>query len=593
MIKHLSVFILMALCIPLMVNAQSKPFQNLHKKALIFDVPTQTHHTNTVTPNNPADGDYILVDTMANAFGTGSSSINPLAYNQSTNTVAIVHRASTAYGTGSGELWYNISTDDGATWMRVASVNSGAFQQSARYPSMAISNSSFGTNAVFAWPELNNDNPDGWGFIGYGADVPIGAGAPYADITQIVVTSSYGSDAPNWASDNSDWVFWMTGALYTADETLFRTQDFATIETINPPQWSDTALSSWGAYEVGGVSYNGTLYVGLISPFSQFSNPNYIPIGYSKSTDDGLTWSDFSAPDFTTIPGLDMFDELMDNDTTDGNTVRYDGDIQVDYMGHVHLVTAVTDTDTYNHAVVDLYETDHGWTGEIVYSGLDRRAYGLGPGLGQMAAAPMVAMDSSHKVIGVQWINSNPTSGWADVFFSHKRLDDPNAVWSTPTNLTNSPLINNTAAHLAPQIEDNGGGSYTAFSAYAWQLGALGPYSDTTLATGLYVAPVPFVEMPVGTQSEVNKVFNFELNQNYPNPFNPTTKISYSIPARANVTLKVYNMLGQEVTTLVNGTEEAGRHEVNFNASDLASGLYIYKIQSGNFSQSKKMMLLK
>jgi len=81
--------------------------------------------------------------------------------------------------------------------------------------------------------------------------------------------------------------------------------------------------------------------------------------------------------------------------------------------------------------------------------------------------------------------------------------------------------------------------------------------------------------------------------QNYPNPFNPSTQIKYSIPKDGQVTLKVYNMLGQEVATLVNQQQQAGNYTVNFNASRLASGIYMYRIQSGSFSLTKKMTLLK
>jgi hypothetical protein len=86
---------------------------------------------------------------------------------------------------------------------------------------------------------------------------------------------------------------------------------------------------------------------------------------------------------------------------------------------------------------------------------------------------------------------------------------------------------------------------------------------------------------------------NFSLSQNYPNPFNPTTEIKYSIPRSGIVTLKVYNILGQEVATLVNQEQKAGNYNVTFNASKLASGVYLYRIQSGNFSLTKKMTVLK
>jgi len=85
----------------------------------------------------------------------------------------------------------------------------------------------------------------------------------------------------------------------------------------------------------------------------------------------------------------------------------------------------------------------------------------------------------------------------------------------------------------------------------------------------------------------------YELGQNYPNPFNPSTTINFSIPESGLVTLKVFNILGQEVAELVNNVKSAGNYEVSFDASNLTSGMYIYKIQAGKFSSTRKMMLLK
>ncbi len=87
----------------------------------------------------------------------------------------------------------------------------------------------------------------------------------------------------------------------------------------------------------------------------------------------------------------------------------------------------------------------------------------------------------------------------------------------------------------------------------------------------------------------------FLLEANYPNPFNPSTKIKYSLPASSsnNVTLKVYDMLGQDVATLVNEVQKAGTYEVEFNASELSSGIYIYTLQNAGLLQSRKMLLIK
>ncbi len=86
---------------------------------------------------------------------------------------------------------------------------------------------------------------------------------------------------------------------------------------------------------------------------------------------------------------------------------------------------------------------------------------------------------------------------------------------------------------------------------------------------------------------------SFQLSQNYPNPFNPTTVIIYSLPKAQFVTLKIYNNLGEEVATLVNGYASASTHKVTFNASRLASGVYIYSLRSGKYHISKKMIYLK
>ena len=85
----------------------------------------------------------------------------------------------------------------------------------------------------------------------------------------------------------------------------------------------------------------------------------------------------------------------------------------------------------------------------------------------------------------------------------------------------------------------------------------------------------------------------YVLKQNFPNPFNPTTVISYSLPEQKKVSIDIYNILGEKVVELVNKTQNAGNYKVNFNAGNLTSGTYIYRIKAGNFVQAKKMILIK
>jgi hypothetical protein len=92
---------------------------------------------------------------------------------------------------------------------------------------------------------------------------------------------------------------------------------------------------------------------------------------------------------------------------------------------------------------------------------------------------------------------------------------------------------------------------------------------------------------------EINQPEVFYLGQNYPNPFNPSTNIKYSIPQDENVTLKVFDILGKEVTTLVNGYQQAGTFDVVFNGANLASGVYYYQLKAGDLTSTKKLMLTK
>jgi len=92
---------------------------------------------------------------------------------------------------------------------------------------------------------------------------------------------------------------------------------------------------------------------------------------------------------------------------------------------------------------------------------------------------------------------------------------------------------------------------------------------------------------------EVNVILDYELAQNYPNPFNPTTQIEYQIPNAGLVQLEIFDILGRKVQTLVNETKEVGKYTVTFDASGLASGVYLYRLTSGKFMVSKKLFLVK
>jgi hypothetical protein len=162
--------------------------------------------------------------------------------------------------------------------------------------------------------------------------------------------------------------------------------------------------------------------------------------------------------------------------------------------------------------------------------------------------------------------------------------------WSTPENLTNTPsveekhpsfpidmtVVSNNEIGIT-YLRDTWAGSWVQNA--AWGKGPV---------YGIYKKV-----MTTGIREDIALAESYNLYQNYPNPFNPSTTISYYIQKSGLVSLKVYNMLGKEVANLVNEVQNVGPKEISFNGSSLSSGIYYYTITSGNFTDTKKMMLIK
>ncbi|MBE0539290.1 MAG: T9SS type A sorting domain-containing protein [Ignavibacterium sp.] len=124
--------------------------------------------------------------------------------------------------------------------------------------------------------------------------------------------------------------------------------------------------------------------------------------------------------------------------------------------------------------------------------------------------------------------------------------------------------------------------------------------ANVQIQVGTFLNPANRTELnftattvPTSVDNENTVVDNYYLQQNYPNPFNPSTKINYGLRKSGNVEITVYNVLGNKVATLVNGYKSAGNHSIDFNAANIASGIYFYKIITSDFVQTKKMILEK
>ncbi len=221
-----------------------------------------------------------------------------------------------------------------------------------------------------------------------------------------------------------------------------------------------------------------------------------------------------------------------------------------------------------------------------------------------------------ESLYGVYFINS--TAGWAvghigtvattdnstpvELISFSASVDYKNVTltWKTATELNNSGFeIQRIKGNDITQSQNwnavgfiEGQGTTTEMQNYS--------YVDKNLERGKYSYRLVQIDFD-GTRNESDIVkveinsqpTDFVLLQNYPNPFNPSTTIKYSIPVNGNVKLTVYNSIGEEIKTLVNEYKTSGTHEVELNAEKLTSGIYFYKIETGEFSSVKKMILIK
>jgi len=184
---------------------------------------------------------------------------------------------------------------------------------------------------------------------------------------------------------------------------------------------------------------------------------------------------------------------------------------------------------------------------------------------------------------GVRWIGSrNSDHGKAQVFIDN--------VYQTTIDTYNSAL------QLQQVLYEYQGSSSLQHTLKIVWIDSTNPGSSGYFIDVDAITIISIINSKITTSTKTLNSDNprkFELSQNYPNPFNPSTVISYSVPKESRITLKIYNLLGQEVSTLVNTNQKAGTYNVSFDASKLSSGIYFYSLKADGFTNTKKMMLVK
>jgi polyhydroxybutyrate depolymerase len=199
----------------------------------------------------------------------------------------------------------------------------------------------------------------------------------------------------------------------------------------------------------------------------------------------------------------------------------------------------------------------------------------------------------SYEEINSFWTNLNETEAVATVTEINTNTEDGSSVelysWEKGRNCSS----------VEHYKIINGGHSWPNPNAESWGKGDdVNRDIDTNVLIWNYVSEYDLYGI-IGCEERVTNneyqqlEYNFKLNQNYPNPFNPSTQIQYALPEATQVTLEVFNSVGQKVMELVNGLQSAGYHTATFNASGLSSGVYFYKLSTSSFINTKKMLLIK
>ena len=194
---------------------------------------------------------------------------------------------------------------------------------------------------------------------------------------------------------------------------------------------------------------------------------------------------------------------------------------------------------------------------------------------------------SSPGQIGDFWFQENVSNGVASAAVAY-------GTWHWQKIVVDGQNVSVTAWADGEAMPDTATYSYEALTTTEAPSFILVGVTDDD-SSSVQIDEIWYNERPagLGISDEAPIASRYELGQNYPNPFNPTTHIRFNIPETANAKLTVFNVMGEEVATLVNGVMQAGGHTVSWNAASMPTGVYFYQLESGNFSQTKKLLLVK
>lgn len=327
---------------------------------------------------------------------------------------------------------------------------------------------------------------------------------------------------------------------------------------------------TWFSSVISGTGNSQGLYfqaVGMTDTLNGLAGTNQANI--VKTTDGGVNWSTVTPPS-----GISIFSIVNINALKDGS----------------NLIRAVFNSIDFGSKIYTTTDLGTNWIEEVIPPhastlGLQHLQF-ISASRGYAGGKSGLVMKYTGPNVPVE------LSSFSGVIVNN----DVKLIWTTETELNNNGFeiersINGKDFITRGFIKGNG--TSTEQKKYS--------FKDITPLSAKYTYRLKQIdfngsfEYSSTINIEVNAPIKFSLEQNFPNPFNPSTNIKFTLPEKTNVVLKIYNVLGTEIITLLNEIKEAGSYETNFNAGELSlsSGIYFYSISAGSFSEIRKMMLIK
>lgn len=597
-------FLLLGINLVLAQNARNIAEPNIYRSDNKVDHPAENVDVYTTDPfsfDQVVSGQFIwtvnnITDRMSGYDLQSNGSTQEIWYDLNNPDPGYVHAVFT-YSSVDDNLWadrtclYFGTIDNGANWFELGGVpvNNGTSGRSG-YPSIigtadgraVISDHNNADQTATQTTIFIDNTPFEYNFTNYAPGAaPFGNG----DLIWPKLAINANDDIVFASSVNGGDSFYVN--------TLYANGTFAGWQPFDGDQAETHSLN----YSDGGKV--GLAYIGGVT--------NVGNVYYTESTDDGVTWST-PLEIWTAIPDPALPTDLW-------GSLR---GIDVNFYGEEPCVVFqagwVTSTGYYpgRESEIRFWSPNiNGGVSVVLADTNNVPFYQNGSGVPDVMFPidrPVIGRSQAHDYLFVAFQSTTgeywPGAAFADstAFFQGMFMmsTDGGETWTDPEVFTPSstPSLDFRHVSIVPISPSNPAPDDDIITVH---LAMQGDPMPASTANGWGIMPPSVTAQYYHFTTEITIVGvnddiianNFSLEQNYPNPFNPSTTINYTLSERSAVTLKVYDVLGNEVASLVNGTQEAGKHDVKFDASRLSSGLYIYTLNAGNFTSSKKMMLLK